>query len=105
MSIDYQLKKSYKRKTIAIHVKNTLVTVLAPHFVPLSYIDRLVNKKHQWIIDKIEQQKSTEYFSQHKQSAFDKGEFQLFDRTIKLTLIVSQNSSTQFNGSELVLSA
>ncbi|WP_082305695.1 MULTISPECIES: M48 family metallopeptidase [unclassified Pseudoalteromonas] len=105
LHIDYQLKKSQKRKTIAINIKNSEVTVLAPHFVPKSYIDDLIIKKHQWINNKIAEQQLNTDAIKNKKSPLETQSFKLFGETISIQLLRSNVSSIEFDGKTLFLSA
>lgn len=105
MFIDYHLKKSYKRKTISINIKNSEVTVLAPHFVAKSYIDDLIIKKHRWIQSKIEDQKLNAVKSKNKKSALVNMYFQLFGKRITIECARTKVSSIQFDGRTLFLTA
>ncbi|MEL0649042.1 SprT family zinc-dependent metalloprotease [Pseudoalteromonas agarivorans] len=46
---EYQLKKSSKRKTVAIKVHDKKVTVYAPHFVSNKHIDEWLFDKQAWV--------------------------------------------------------
>jgi predicted metal-dependent hydrolase len=46
---DYQLKKSKRRKTVAIKVHDQSVTVYAPHNVAQKQIDSWLLEKQPWI--------------------------------------------------------
>jgi len=103
--IDYHLKKSHKRKTIAINIKNAEVTVLAPNFVPKSYIDELVIKKHQWIKSKVDKQKLDVFVIKNKKSALENQHFQLFGQTISIVCYRAKASSIKFEDNTLFLYA
>lgn len=51
--IEYQLIRSNKRKSIALQVKQGIVTVRAPKYVKESYIKQLVLQKTPWLEGKI----------------------------------------------------
>ena len=55
MKINYQIKRSSKRKTITIKIESYTgkVTVLAPTSTPLSRIEGVVNKRAEWITAKV----------------------------------------------------
>jgi len=101
--IDYHLKKSHKRKTISINIKNSEVTVLAPHYVSKSYIDDLIIKKYQWIKSKIEDQKLNSVIIKNKKSALENKHFRLFGQSITLECLSSKVSSIEFDGCTLFL--
>jgi len=105
LHIDYQLKKSKKRKTITINIKNSEVTVLAPHFVPKSYIDDLIIKKHKWINNKISEQQLNAVVIENKKSPLENKSFKLFGQDIAICLLRSKVSSIEFDGEILFLSA
>ena len=46
---EYQLKKSIKRKTVAIKVHNKKVTVYAPQFVSNKHIQEWLFDKQVWV--------------------------------------------------------
>jgi predicted metal-dependent hydrolase len=105
LHIDYQLKKSQKRKTISINIKNSEVTVLAPHFVSKSYIDDLIIKKHQWINKKIAEQQLNAVVIKNKKSPLENKSFNLFGQEIAICLLRSKVSCIEFDGKTLYLSA
>ena len=105
LHIDYQLKKSQKRKTIAINIKNSEVTVLAPHFVPKSYIDELIIKKHQWINKKISEQQLNAVAIENKRSPLENKSFKLFGEVVAIRLLRTKTSSIEFDGETLFLAA
>jgi len=51
MTIPYTLKKSRKRrKTISLQIGNkSELVIAAPHFTPISEINRFVQEKQNWI--------------------------------------------------------
>ena len=55
MKINYQIKRSSKRKSITVKIESYTgkVTVLAPSTTPLSRIEGLVNERAEWIREKI----------------------------------------------------
>ena len=52
MDIDYILKRS-NRKTIAIHIRDGLVEVRAPHKASIESIERFIRLKEKWIEQKL----------------------------------------------------
>ena len=55
MKINYQIKRSSKRKSITVKIESYTgkVTVLAPSTTPLSRIEEVVNARAEWIREKI----------------------------------------------------
>lgn len=53
----YQLIRSARRKTIALQVVNAEVIVRVPTYVELTYVDKLIQTKRQWLNKKIAAQK------------------------------------------------
>ena len=51
--MNYKLKRS-KRKTIALHIRDGELLVLAPHLVSRKTIDRFVQQKEGWINEKLD---------------------------------------------------
>ena len=49
------IKRTNRKKTISIAVKEGHVTVLCPKLVSKKYIDKLLEKKQKWIIKKLEE--------------------------------------------------
>lgn len=49
MSIKYQLKRSKKRKTLAIKIKENQVLVYAPNYLALNVIEQWLTSKQDWI--------------------------------------------------------
>ena len=50
--IQYTLKRS-NRKTVAIYIRDGLVEVRAPHKMPVANIDKFVETKERWIVEKL----------------------------------------------------
>lgn len=53
---EYQLKKSTRRKTVAIKVHNKKVTVYAPYFVTEKQIEEWLRGKQQWVESQLTKQ-------------------------------------------------
>lgn len=58
MSISYQIKKSARRKSVAIKVSEGQVIVYAPTKVPVEFIVDLVAEKSSWIKEKLAMQQT-----------------------------------------------
>ncbi|MEW6989946.1 M48 family metallopeptidase [Colwelliaceae bacterium 6441] len=63
--IEYQLVRSDKRKSIALQVKQGAVTVRAPRYVSLEYIEQLLIQKHCWLESKLLLQQCKHESEQH----------------------------------------
>lgn len=70
--IEYQLIRSDRRKSIALQVKQGIVTVRAPKYVKESYIEQLVLQKKSWLEAKLLTQRELQKKLQNNQdSNFD----------------------------------
>jgi hypothetical protein len=58
MPINYQLIRSNRRKTLAIQIKQGNVVVRAPHFLNKSEINSFIDRKRDWLRQKIAQQQA-----------------------------------------------
>lgn len=56
MAIQYQLKRSRRRKTLAIKISNREVIVYAPFYVEEAFINQWVHNKRQWVLKHLEKQ-------------------------------------------------
>src|SRR5664280_3445952 len=74
MTIPYTLKKSRKRrKTISLQIGNkSELVIAAPHFTPISEINRFVQEKQNWIHQAI--QKNKEALIKNKAKEYIPGE-------------------------------
>ena len=54
--LNIKLKKSIRRKTVAIKVHNQKVTVYAPHFVAKKHIDTWLFDKQEWVEEQLKKQ-------------------------------------------------
>jgi predicted metal-dependent hydrolase len=92
MNIPYTLKKSRKRrKTISLQIgdKSELV-IAAPHFTPISEIDRFVQEKQSWIHQAIQNHK--EAFIKNKAKEYIPGErFYYLGESFPLETFFEQN--------------
>jgi len=86
---EYKLKKSVRRKTVAIKVHNQNVTVYAPHFVAKKQIDTWLFDKQEWVEEQLKKQFLIE---DTKQYPFESREICVFSETIYLKLDSGQDS-------------
>jgi len=54
--LDYTLKRSKRRTTVAIKVAEQKLTVYAPFYVPQTEIDAWLNTKQDWVAEQIAKQ-------------------------------------------------
>jgi len=86
---EYQLKKSVRRKTVAIKVHNRKVTVYAPNFVAKKQIDTWLFDKQKWVAEQLKKQFLIE---DTKQYPFESKKISVFFKTIYLKLESGQYS-------------
>ncbi len=86
---EYQLKKSARRKTVAIKVHSQKVTVYAPHFVAKKHIDTWLFDKQEWVAEQLKKQSSID---DTKQYPFESKKISVFSETIYLKLDSGQDS-------------
>ncbi|ALQ08594.1 MULTISPECIES: M48 family metallopeptidase [Pseudoalteromonas] len=53
---EYQLKRSARRKTVAIKVHQRSITVYAPHYVPKKQLDLWLVEKRDWVNSQLDKQ-------------------------------------------------
>lgn len=58
LELPYQLKVSNKRKSLALELKNGLVTVRAPRWLSSEDIESFILAKQDWLMDKLQNQRS-----------------------------------------------
>ena len=86
---EYQLKKSTRRKTVAIKVHSHKVTVYAPHFVAKKHIDTWLFDKQEWVAEQLKKQSSID---DTKQYPFKSKKISVFSEMIYLRLEPGQYS-------------
>ncbi|QBY03793.1 M48 family peptidase [Thalassotalea sp. HSM 43] len=100
-SIDYQLVRSSRRKTISLQVKHGQVRVLAPEFVNEQYIAELVVKKRAWLQQKIAlQQQSSE--TVERQYQHDEV-FYYLGKPYRLSVVVASKNSVSIEAEHIVV--
>tara|TARA_B100002049_G_C16017998_1_gene348926 strand:+ start:260 stop:961 length:702 start_codon:yes stop_codon:yes gene_type:complete len=101
--LDYTLKRSKRRKTVAIKVAQQQLTVYAPHFVPLGDIESWLVSKKDWVQAQIAKQASQ---AQMQQLPLETGVINLFNQPLAIKLNKGKSSHWQQNerSSELSLS-
>ncbi|WP_024611567.1 SprT family zinc-dependent metalloprotease [Pseudoalteromonas sp. TB64] len=78
---EYQLKKSARRKTVAIKVHNQKVTVYAPSYVAKNQIDSWLHEKKSWVDAQLRKQLNA---TDTKQYPFEKEQIRLFSEVVNL---------------------
>lgn len=54
--LSYRLVRSSRRKTLGLQVKNAEIIVRAPYFVKNEFIENLIQRKSNWLREKVQQQ-------------------------------------------------
>lgn len=85
-NIPYQLKRSSRRRTLALQVGQNGLTVLAPLYLEKSQIDAFISKKSVWIEQHLQQQK------QRPQQGYSVSGEQLMLRELVLRLKVVEDA-------------
>lgn len=100
---EYQLKKSARRKTVAIKVHNQQVTVYAPHFVIKKQIDIWLLNKQAWVEEQLRKQV---LIADTKQYPLKSKKIRVFSevRTLKLALGPISNVISQDDGLLITIS-
>lgn len=91
--IEYTLKRSRRRKTVAIKVHQQSLTVYAPYGVAIAYIEQWLATKQAWINQQVYKQ------SQHqdiRQFPLDSLQIRLFDELLTLHFEINKTSCWQF---------
>ncbi|KTF13948.1 M48 family metallopeptidase [Pseudoalteromonas sp. H103] len=78
---EYQLKKSTRRKTVAIKVHNKKVTVYAPQFVSNKQIEKWLFNKQAWVRAQLTKQL---YITDTRQSPLRDKQVLIFDRAVNI---------------------
>jgi predicted metal-dependent hydrolase len=102
--IEYQLVRSNKRKSIALQVKQGVVTVRAPYYVKESYIQQLVLEKSSWLEAKllIQDNQLKDQQVNHQGMVFSDNGFLWFEGTRKnISLSFSTKNSIENNGNTI----
>ena len=94
---EFTIKKSKRRKTIAIKIQNQQVIVHSPYGVSVEYLTQLVQQKQQWIMIHLQRQQA-----QAQPGHFDRETVDLFAKPYALnwqiasksTYLVSESSIT-----------
>ena len=97
---EYQLKKSTRRKTVAIKVHSHKVTVYAPHFVAKKHIDTWLFDKQDWVAEQLKKQSSID---DTKQYPFKSKKISVFSEMIYLRLEPGQYSKVTSNDEHLLI--
>jgi predicted metal-dependent hydrolase len=97
---EYQLKKSTRRKTVAIKVHSHKVTVYAPHFVAKKHIDTWLFDKQEWVAEQLKKQSSID---DTKQYPFKSKKISVFSEMIYLRLEPGQYSKVTSNDEHLLI--
>ena len=89
MSIAYQLKRSKKRRSLSIKVKDGSVIVYAPDNLELHFIEQCVSKKRTWIEKHLKQQSNMDEVP----SIIDSSNACLLGQDYSVRFLVEQNQS------------
>ena len=89
MSIAYQLKRSKKRRSLSIKVKDGNVIVYAPDNLELHFIEQCVLKKRTWIEKHLKQQSNMDEVP----SIIDSSNVCLLGQDYSVSFLVEQNQS------------
>ncbi|NMF50327.1 M48 family metallopeptidase [Pseudoalteromonas arctica] len=94
------MKKSTRRKTVAIKVHSHKVTVYAPHFVAKKHIDTWLFDKQDWVAEQLKKQSSID---DTKQYPFKSKKISVFSEMIYLRLEPGQYSKVTSNDEHLLI--
>lgn len=97
---DYQLKKSKRRKTVAIKVHDQAVTVYAPHYVAQKQIDSWLLEKQSWIEAQLKKQLNAVDI---KQYPLIHNKIKIFSDWVKLSFLESSLSDIQEHNNVLLV--
>jgi len=100
-SFDFELdiKRSSRRKSIAIIIKNGQVCVRAPSFLPQQQIVEFVERKKHWITKNLQQPHNI----QEKPSYSEGSELPILDSSLLLTIADGQPSKAEQVNDELII--
>ncbi len=97
---DYQLKKSKRRKTVAIKIYNQTVTVYAPHYVPLKQIDSWLLEKQHWIETQLKKQLNV---IDTKQYPIEQNKIKIFSESVELIFREGPSSDVKEHNNALFI--
>lgn len=88
---EYTLKRSKRRKTVAIKVAEQQLTVYAPHFVPRKDIEAWLKTKQHWVAEQVTKQS---LHAEQCQFPIKNSQIKLFDQVIPL--VFKQENCSQW---------
>ena len=98
--LQYQLKKSNRRKTVAIKVHNQEVTVYAPYFVADKELNRWVLEKKPWIDAQLQKQGNA---ADTKQYPYKQRKIKIYDKFVAINYQPAYVSSIKEDDEEILL--
>ncbi|MCQ8877252.1 M48 family metallopeptidase [Pseudoalteromonas shioyasakiensis] len=91
--LEYTLKRSRRRKTVAIKVQQQTLTVYAPYGVAKQYIEQWLATKQDWIAHQISKQSQQ---LDTRQRPLQSSQIQLFDTPLSVQFDIGKTSRWQF---------
>ena len=91
--LEYKLIRSKRRRTLSLQVKHGQVTVRAPHYVTLAFIDTFIQKKSVWLRSKLAEQQEIPEFCD-----FSQGSSLLYlGEKVTLNICIAKKSEVYFS--------
>lgn len=94
---EYSLKRSKRRKTVAIKVQHQQLTVYAPHYVSQDAITQWLTAQAPWITQQLSKQKLQ---TDTRQYPFRSHQVKLFAESISLEFVKGKVTRWQFNSAQ-----
>lgn len=102
INFDYTVRKTDRKKTASISVKDSAVLVTVPRTLSNVKVDQIVAKKKKWITEKLNYYRQTQNLSKTKE--YVSGEaFSYLGRNYRLKVVTGKLSGVQFKNGKLVV--
>ncbi len=103
-AFEYQLSRSLRRRSLSIVVRRGEVKVFAPVFVPQRQVERFVNSKSQWVVEKLNEQRQWLDEQALAQKRYVSGEvFGYLGQQLKLDVVGGSKAEVAIDGDRLVV--
>ncbi|WP_372761750.1 YgjP-like metallopeptidase domain-containing protein, partial [Pseudoalteromonas sp.] len=99
---EYQLKKSTRRKSVAIKVHNQQVTVYAPHYLNKQQLEGWLQAKKPWVAAQLQKQLTA---IDSQQYVFQDKQIRLFNESINLSFAAAATSAVTQQPQGLLITA
>ena len=103
-AFEYQVTRSNRRKTLSVVIRHAKVKVMVSSFVSDAVVNRFIDERADWIVEKLNLQKQYVAHKQQFEKQYVEGEtFLLFGDEITLHLASSSHSFVDLHDRQLVV--